>query len=48
MRNGILKTSMVVFVIGLLSIFVLSCGGSSGGGDDDDNNGGVEAIRHSQ
>jgi len=40
MRNGILKMSMVVFVIGLLSVFVLSCGGSSGGGDDDDDNGG--------
>jgi len=38
MRNGILKSLKmftVVFAIGLLSVFVLSCGGSSGGDDDD-------------
>ena len=40
MRNEILKMSLVVFAIGLLSVFVLSCGGSSGGGDDDDDGGG--------
>ena len=40
MRNEILKMFMVVFAIGLLSVFVLSCGGSSGGGDDDGGGGG--------
>jgi len=40
MRNEILKMSVVVFAIGLLSVFVLSCGGSSGGGDDGDGDGG--------
>jgi len=39
MRNEILKMSMVVFAIGLLSFFVLSCGGSSGGGDGDGGDG---------
>jgi len=36
MRNENLKMFMVLFSIGLLSVFMLSCGGSSGGGDDDD------------
>lgn len=35
MRNENLKMFIIVFVIGLLSIFMLSCGGSSGGGNDD-------------
>ena len=44
MRNEILKMSVVVFAIGLLSVFVLSCGGSSGGGDDDDGGGGSQTL----
>jgi hypothetical protein len=39
MRFKILKMFMVIFAMGLLAIFVLSCNGSSGGGGngDDDN-----------
>ena len=44
MRNEILKMSKVVFAIGLLSVFVLSCGGSSGGGDDGDGGGGSQTL----
>ena len=46
MRNGILrglKMFTVVFAIGFLSIFVLSCGGSSGSDDNDDDGGGSQS-----
>jgi hypothetical protein len=45
MKDRMLRNVTIFFIIGLLSVFMLSCGGSSGGGDDDgDGNGGTQSY----